>query len=69
MACASFSSSSRPRDVPDREPRHALILLAPALTWLVLFLVLPFLAIIVFSVGERAPEGGYQAAFTVDAIR
>jgi spermidine/putrescine transport system permease protein len=40
------------------------LLLAPALAWLVLFLVLPFLAIIVFSVGERAPEGGYQAAFT-----
>jgi spermidine/putrescine transport system permease protein len=40
------------------------LLLAPALVWLVLFLVLPFLAIIVFSVGERAPEGGYQVAFT-----
>jgi spermidine/putrescine transport system permease protein len=40
------------------------LLLAPALVWLLLFLVLPFLAIIVFSVGERAPEGGYQAAFT-----
>jgi spermidine/putrescine transport system permease protein len=40
------------------------LLLAPALAWLVLFLVLPFLAIIVFSLGERAPEGGYQAAFT-----
>jgi spermidine/putrescine transport system permease protein len=40
------------------------LLLAPALAWLVLFLVLPFIAIIVFSVGERAPEGGYQAALT-----
>jgi spermidine/putrescine transport system permease protein len=40
------------------------LLLAPALAWMVLFLLLPFIAIVVFSVGERAPEGGYQAAFT-----
>lgn len=40
------------------------LLLAPATAWLVVFLVLPFIAIAVFSVGERAPEGGYQAAFT-----
>ncbi|WP_245489183.1 ABC transporter permease, partial [Mesorhizobium sp. M7D.F.Ca.US.004.03.1.1] len=40
------------------------MLLGPATAWLVVFLVLPFIAIAVFSVGERAPEGGYQAAFT-----
>jgi spermidine/putrescine transport system permease protein len=40
------------------------VLLAPAVTWLVLFLILPFMAVLVFSVGERADEGGYQAAFT-----
>lgn len=48
--------------------RHKLLtalLLAPAAAWLVVFLVLPFVAIVVFSVGERAPEGGYQAAFTM----
>ncbi|MBT1157278.1 ABC transporter permease [Aminobacter anthyllidis] len=48
--------------------RHKLLtvlLLAPATVWLVVFLVLPFVAIVVFSVGERAPEGGYQAAFTM----
>ncbi|MHA7971892.1 ABC transporter permease [Rhizobium sp. CAU 1783] len=39
-------------------------LVAPAAMWLLVFLVLPFMAIVVFSVGERAPEGGYQAAFT-----
>lgn len=47
--------------------RHALLtaaLLGPAAIWLVLFLVLPFLAILVFSFGDRAPEGGYRAAFT-----
>ncbi|PLP60542.1 ABC transporter permease [Mesorhizobium loti] len=41
------------------------LLLAPAGAWLFVFLVLPFIAIIVFSVGERAPEGGYQAALTM----
>ena len=39
-------------------------LLAPASLWLVVFLVLPFIAMVVFSVGERGPAGGYQAAFT-----
>ncbi|EJB06801.1 spermidine/putrescine transport system permease protein [Rhizobium leguminosarum] len=39
-------------------------LVGPASIWLFVFLVLPFIAIIVFAFGERAPEGGYQAAFT-----
>jgi spermidine/putrescine transport system permease protein len=41
------------------------LLLAPAALWLLVFLVLPFLAIVVFSLGERAPEGGYQPALTL----
>ena len=41
------------------------LLLAPASAWLVVFLVLPFIAVLVFSVGERAPEGGYQAALSL----
>ncbi len=40
------------------------VLVGPASIWLFVFLVLPFIAIIVFAFGERAPEGGYQAAFT-----
>jgi len=39
-------------------------IVAPAAAWLFVFLVLPFIAILVFAFGERAPEGGYQAAFT-----
>lgn len=39
-------------------------LMAPAALWLFVFLVLPFLVILVFAFGERAPEGGYQAALT-----
>jgi spermidine/putrescine transport system permease protein len=41
-------------------------LVGPASVWLFVFLVLPFIAIIVFAFGERAPEGGYQAAFTFE---
>ena len=41
-------------------------LLAPASLWLFVFLVLPFIAMLVFSVGERGPAGGYQAAFTLE---
>ena len=41
-------------------------LVGPASIWLFVFLVLPFIAIIVFAFGERAPEGGYQAAFTFE---
>jgi len=39
--------------------------MAPAAIWLFVFLVLPFIAMLVFAFGERAPEGGYQAAFTL----
>lgn len=42
------------------------LLVGPSAAWLSIFLVLPFIAILVFSVGERAPEGGYQAAFTFE---
>lgn len=40
-------------------------LLAPSSLWLFVFLVLPFVAMVVFSFGERAPAGGYQPAFTL----
>ncbi|MBX9457287.1 MAG: ABC transporter permease [Rhizobium sp.] len=39
-------------------------LMAPAAIWLFVFLVLPFIAMLVFAFGERSPEGGYQPAFT-----
>src|SRR5262245_22042091 len=48
-------------------PNHWLIaaLLAPSMLWFLLLLVLPLAVVLVFSVGERAPAGGYQAAFTL----
>ncbi len=53
----------------SQETRKKLVTLAligPAGLWLFLFLVLPFIAIVVFAFGRRAPEGGYQAAFTFE---
>ncbi len=41
-------------------------LAAPAGLWLLVFLVLPFIAMLVFAFGRRAPEGGYQPDFTLE---
>lgn len=42
------------------------LLLAPASFWFLLLLLLPMAVVLVYSVGVRAPTGGYQAAFTLD---
>lgn len=42
------------------------MLLLPTTLWFLLLLVMPLLVVLVFSVGERAPAGGYQAAFTFE---
>ncbi|MEX2650458.1 MAG: ABC transporter permease [Alphaproteobacteria bacterium] len=40
------------------------LLLAPSTLWFVALLVMPLIVVLVFSLGERAPAGGYQAGFT-----
>ena len=42
------------------------LLLAPSAIWFFLLLILPLIVVVVYSVGVRAPAGGYQAAFTFD---
>ena len=42
------------------------LLLAPAGVFFIFLLVLPLIVMLVYSFGVRAPEGGYQAAFTFD---
>ena len=42
------------------------LLLAPAGVFFVFLLFLPLVVMLVYSFGARAPEGGYQAAFTFD---
>ncbi len=42
------------------------LLLAPASLWFIALLVMPLVVVLVFSVGERAPAGGYGGGFTLD---
>ena len=41
-------------------------LLAPTTAWFLVFLVMPLLVVVIFSLGDRAAAGGYAAAFTFD---
>jgi spermidine/putrescine transport system permease protein len=40
-------------------------LLAPGLVWYLVFLVAPLVVLLVFSLGVRAPNGGYEPAVTL----
>jgi len=40
--------------------------MAPATFWYLVLLVLPLAIVAIYSFGVRAPDGGYQAAFTFD---
>jgi spermidine/putrescine transport system permease protein len=58
-------------DIPLKAPARAgssrwltVALIAPSALWFLLLLVLPLCVVIVYSFGERAETGGYQAAFT-----
>src|SRR5687767_15645380 len=42
------------------------LLLTPSAVWFFVLLILPLIVVVVYSVGVRAPAGGYQAAFTFD---
>jgi spermidine/putrescine transport system permease protein len=42
------------------------LLLTPAGVFMFFLLVLPLIVMLVYSFGERAPEGGYAAAFTLN---
>ena len=42
------------------------LLILPASLWYLLLLVVPLVIVVVFSFGTRAPDGGYQAAFSFD---
>ena len=44
---------------------RTVLLVAPAAAWLICLLVLPLLVMLVFSLGERGPVGGYAPALTL----
>ena len=50
----------------NRGNRVTAMLLLPTTLWFLLLLVMPLVVILVFSLGERAPAGGYQAALTLE---
>jgi spermidine/putrescine transport system permease protein len=41
------------------------LLLAPSTAWFIALLVAPLVVVFVFSLGERAPAGGYEPGFTL----
>jgi spermidine/putrescine transport system permease protein len=49
-----------------RGDRVTALLLLPTTLWFLLLLIMPLIVVLVFSFGERAPAGGYQAAFTLE---
>jgi len=51
---------------PGTKTQLTAMLLLPSTLWFLLLLVMPFIVVLVFSFGERAPAGGYEAAFTLD---
>ena len=44
---------------------RTILLVTPAAAWLVCLLVLPLIVMLVFSLGERGPVGGYAPALTL----
>jgi len=46
--------------------RVAALLLVPAALWYLTFLVLPLAVLVVMSLGERSPNGGYAPALTLE---
>ncbi len=54
------------QEITKRGNRITAMLLLPTSLWFLLLLVMPLVVILVFSLGERAPAGGYQAAFTFE---
>jgi spermidine/putrescine transport system permease protein len=41
-------------------------LLAPTTMWFLIMLVFPLIVVVIYSLGERAPVGGYVASFTLE---
>jgi len=54
------------RESRGRGLRTTALLLTPTSLWFLLLLVMPLIVILVFSLGERAPAGGYQPALTLE---
>jgi spermidine/putrescine transport system permease protein len=54
-----------PPDASGVNNRVTAMLLLPTTLWFLLLLIMPLIVILVYSLGERAPAGGYQPALTL----
>jgi spermidine/putrescine transport system permease protein len=63
---AATSDTARPGGRRSASALLTTALVLPAGLWYLLLLVAPLAIVVVFSFGVRAPNGGYQAAFTLD---
>ncbi|MEA2780116.1 MAG: spermidine/putrescine transport system permease protein [Rhodospirillaceae bacterium] len=64
MSTPAGSAASAREETQGAGRLWTALLLAPAAFWFIFLLLLPMAVVIVYSFGERAPTGGYQAAFT-----
>lgn len=58
--------SAGTNDAARRDRLWTAVLLTPSAFWFAALLILPLVVILIFSFGERAPAGGYEAGFTFD---
>jgi len=58
------AETANPKPRPERSRWLTPLLMAPSALWFLFLLVLPLCVVVVYSFGERAQTGGYQAAFT-----
>jgi spermidine/putrescine transport system permease protein len=61
MAAVSRADGQRPA-----RGGRAVLLALPTALWYSLFLIAPLVVLVVMSVGERSPNGGYAPAFTLE---
>ncbi len=68
LGAPALADTGRAAPVESRSlgRRVTLLLLLPSTLWFLLLLLLPLVIILVFSLGERSPVGGYSAALTLD---
>jgi spermidine/putrescine transport system permease protein len=59
-----MATAGRARDGRSARRGTAVLLALPTALWYLLFLVAPLVVLVVMSVGERSPNGGYAPGFT-----
>ena len=60
-----MTAASRTGDGRTARRGPAVLLALPTALWYLLFLIAPLVVLVVMSVGERSPNGGYAPAFTL----